>query len=185
MDGACMLHNRVERQPRPSLPMRCGLVTQQPVCPSGNQEHWWIELSVANWEPQRGRTRALPSKTWQSRVSWVRFLPPTIKIIWLEHSKKKKNWWCLALQRPCRNILPLTIPGHPVVLKINRGCIPLRHPHEQGKYARKKLLPSAKRPLGDGEGQESLVCYSPLGRKESDTTALPNNKKDSQMVFTV
>ena len=24
--------------------------------------------------------------------------------------------------------------------------------------------------LGDGEGQESLVCYSPWGCKESDTT---------------
>ena len=24
--------------------------------------------------------------------------------------------------------------------------------------------------LGDGEGQESLVCCSPWGRKESDTT---------------
>ena len=23
--------------------------------------------------------------------------------------------------------------------------------------------------LGDGEGQGSLVCYSPLGRKEQDT----------------
>ena len=25
---------------------------------------------------------------------------------------------------------------------------------------------------GDGEGQESLVCYSPWGCKESDTTEL-------------
>jgi len=24
--------------------------------------------------------------------------------------------------------------------------------------------------LGDGEGEGSLVCYSPLGHKESDTT---------------
>ena len=24
--------------------------------------------------------------------------------------------------------------------------------------------------LGDGEGQESLACYSPWGHKESDTT---------------
>ena len=32
--------------------------------------------------------------------------------------------------------------------------------------------------LGDREGQESLVCFSPLGHKESDTTyQLNNNKK--------
>ena len=28
---------------------------------------------------------------------------------------------------------------------------------------------------GDGEGQGSLVCYSPSGRKESDTTYQQNN----------
>ena len=32
--------------------------------------------------------------------------------------------------------------------------------------------------LGDGEGQGSLECCSPWGRKESDTTEqLKNNKK--------
>ena len=31
--------------------------------------------------------------------------------------------------------------------------------------------------LGDGEGQGSLVCYSPRGCKESDTTEQPNNNK--------
>ena len=29
--------------------------------------------------------------------------------------------------------------------------------------------------LGDGEGQESLACCGPWGRKESDTTAPPSN----------
>ena len=29
---------------------------------------------------------------------------------------------------------------------------------------------------GDGEGQGSLVCHSPWGRKESDRTELLNNK---------
>ena len=29
--------------------------------------------------------------------------------------------------------------------------------------------------LGDGEGQGSLACYSPWGRKESDTTERLNN----------
>ena len=29
--------------------------------------------------------------------------------------------------------------------------------------------------LGDGEGQGSLACYSPCGRKESDTTERLNN----------
>ena len=29
---------------------------------------------------------------------------------------------------------------------------------------------------GDGEGQESLVCCSPRGRKESDTTEQLNNE---------
>ena len=171
--GRCPCATQQSGKPRPSLPVRCGLVTQQPICQSGNQEHWWTELSVANWEPQTGRTRALPSKTWQSRVTWVRFFPPTLK---------KKTWWCLALQRPCRNILPLTIPCHPEVLKINRGCIPLWCPHEQGKCARKKLLPSAKRTLGDGEGQESLAYCSPLGRKEWDRTVQLNSNKDNQMV---
>ena len=36
-----------------------------------------------------------------------------------------------------------------------------------------------EQPLGDNEGQESLVCYSPWGpwgRKESDTTEQLNNK---------
>ena len=30
--------------------------------------------------------------------------------------------------------------------------------------------------LGDGEGQKSLACYSPWGRRESDTTEQLNNK---------
>ena len=29
--------------------------------------------------------------------------------------------------------------------------------------------------LGDSEGQRSLACYSPWGRKESDMTEQPNN----------
>ena len=32
-----------------------------------------------------------------------------------------------------------------------------------------------KQALGDGEGQGSLVCCSPWGRKESDTTEKLNN----------
>ena len=39
---------------------------------------------------------------------------------------------------------------------------------------------------GDGEGQVGLVCCSPWGHKESDTTEQPNNnnnmRKDSQKV---
>ena len=31
--------------------------------------------------------------------------------------------------------------------------------------------------LGDGEGQGSLACYSPRGRKESDTTERLNRKQ--------
>ena len=31
--------------------------------------------------------------------------------------------------------------------------------------------------LGDNEGQGSLVCCSPWGHKESDTTELPNNNE--------
>ena len=31
--------------------------------------------------------------------------------------------------------------------------------------------------LGDGKGQGSLVCCSPWGRKESDTTEQLNNKR--------
>ena len=30
---------------------------------------------------------------------------------------------------------------------------------------------------GDGEGQGSLVCYSPSGHRELDTTELLNNNK--------
>ena len=33
--------------------------------------------------------------------------------------------------------------------------------------------------LGDGEGQGSLACYSPWGRKESDTTEQLNDKDSS------
>ena len=32
--------------------------------------------------------------------------------------------------------------------------------------------------LGDGEGQGSLVCYSPWGRKELDTTKQLNNNNN-------
>ena len=35
---------------------------------------------------------------------------------------------------------------------------------------------------GDGEGQGSLVCYSPWGCKESDTTEQLNNKQLSDSV---
>ena len=31
---------------------------------------------------------------------------------------------------------------------------------------------------GDGEGQGSLACCSPWGRKESDTTEWPHNNKE-------
>ena len=31
--------------------------------------------------------------------------------------------------------------------------------------------------LGDGEGQRSLACYSPRGRKELDVTQRLNNNK--------
>ena len=34
--------------------------------------------------------------------------------------------------------------------------------------------------LGDGEGQGGLVCCSPWGRKESDTTERPNSNKNKQ-----
>ena len=38
--------------------------------------------------------------------------------------------------------------------------------------------------LGDGEGQGSLVCYSPWGRKELDTTKqLNNNNKWNRTVL--
>ena len=33
--------------------------------------------------------------------------------------------------------------------------------------------------LGDGEGQGSLECYSPWGRKESDTTERLNNNNSN------
>ena len=33
---------------------------------------------------------------------------------------------------------------------------------------------------GDGDGQGSLVCSSPWGRKESDTTEQPNNNNPFQ-----
>ena len=33
--------------------------------------------------------------------------------------------------------------------------------------------------LGDGEGQGSLACCSPWGRKESDTTEPLNNNKNN------
>ena len=33
-----------------------------------------------------------------------------------------------------------------------------------------------QQPLGDGEGQESLVCRSPWGHKESDLTEQLNNR---------
>ena len=34
----------------------------------------------------------------------------------------------------------------------------------------------SKQARGDGEGQRSLVCCSPWGRKESDTTKQMNKK---------
>ena len=37
---------------------------------------------------------------------------------------------------------------------------------------------------GDGEGQESLACYSPWGCKETDITEQPNNdNKSSEKQF--
>ena len=38
--------------------------------------------------------------------------------------------------------------------------------------------------LGDGEGQESLACCGPRGRKESDTTA-PLNTNPWKVAITV
>ena len=38
--------------------------------------------------------------------------------------------------------------------------------------------------LGDGEGQGSLVCYSPWGRQESDMTEqLNNNNKEAIILY--
>ena len=37
--------------------------------------------------------------------------------------------------------------------------------------------PEFEQTLGDSEGQRSLVCCSPSGRKESDTTEQLNNFK--------
>ena len=37
--------------------------------------------------------------------------------------------------------------------------------------------------IGDGEGQRGLECYSPWGRKESDTTGQPNN--NNSIIFTL
>ena len=34
--------------------------------------------------------------------------------------------------------------------------------------------------LGDGEGQGSLVCYSPWGRQQSDMTEQLNNKNNNK-----
>ena len=39
--------------------------------------------------------------------------------------------------------------------------------------------------LGDGEGQGSLVCCSPWGRKKSDTTEQLNNNKNEKRSSTV
>ena len=36
--------------------------------------------------------------------------------------------------------------------------------------------------LGDGEGQGRLLCCSPWGRKESDTTEQLNNNKVMQLL---
>ena len=37
--------------------------------------------------------------------------------------------------------------------------------------------------LGDGEGQGSLVCCSPCGHKESDTTEQLNNNSTSYLKY--
>ena len=42
-----------------------------------------------------------------------------------------------------------------------------------------------KQTLGGTEGQESLVCFSPRGRKESDTTYQLNNNKKQVLCDTV
>ena len=39
--------------------------------------------------------------------------------------------------------------------------------------------------LGDGEGQESLVCYSPWGCKESDMAERLNNNMDELAQITL
>ena len=39
--------------------------------------------------------------------------------------------------------------------------------------------------LGGGEGQENLVCCSPRGHKESDTTQRLNNNKSSASHFPI
>ena len=36
--------------------------------------------------------------------------------------------------------------------------------------------------LGDGEGQGSLVCYSPWGHKELDTTEQLNNNNNNYLI---
>ena len=38
--------------------------------------------------------------------------------------------------------------------------------------------PETEQALGDGEGQGSLLCCSPWGRKESDVTKQPNNSNN-------
>ena len=38
--------------------------------------------------------------------------------------------------------------------------------------------------LGDSEGQGSLACYSPWGRKESDRTYQPNNNSNTVWTYT-
>ena len=43
----------------------------------------------------------------------------------------------------------------------------------------------SEKALGDGEGQGSLVCCSPRGRKELDTTDRLNNNKDNWCNHTV
>ena len=40
-----------------------------------------------------------------------------------------------------------------------------------------------EQPLGDGEGQGSLVSCSPWGRKESDTTERLNNNDKNKMLY--
>ena len=37
---------------------------------------------------------------------------------------------------------------------------------------------------GDGEGQGSVVCKSPWGHKESDTTEQLNKKNKNYMIYT-
>ena len=57
---------------------------------------------------------------------------------------------------------------------------------EEAMFGRQHRLsgPEFEQPLGDGEGQGSLVCCRPCGCEESDTTErLKNNNKARQRML--